>query len=68
MEADQVTLEDLCAEIRKSASSDVEFAQRVALVCCKLVEGKEHPFEAIPKVFRIHSASEFQRASKLPTL
>ena len=53
MDADLPTLQDLCAEIRKSASTDVEFAQRVALVCCKLIESKAHAVRAIRIVFHI---------------
>ncbi len=44
---DQPTFEDLVSEVRKSAVSDVEFAQRVALVCCTLVATKKDPVAAI---------------------
>lgn len=47
------TLEDLVEQLRKNASTDLEFAQRVALVCCKLVEDKSDPLIAIRATFRI---------------
>ena len=53
MDANLPTLEDLCTEIRKSAPTDIEFAQRVALVCYNLIESKAHAVEAIRTVFRI---------------
>ena len=48
------TLDMLIAEIKRSASTDVEFAQRVALVCSVLAEKKNDPIAAIRAVFQIH--------------
>ena len=48
-----VTLEDLIDQLRANAKTDLQFAQRVALVCCKLVEEKAHPVAAIRTTFRI---------------
>lgn len=47
------SLESLVAELRSNAGDDVELAQRVALVCCTLVEEKAHPVAAIRAVFRL---------------
>ncbi len=48
-----LSLEDLCAEIRKSASTDVEFAHRVALACVALVKMKKDAVAAMETTFRI---------------
>jgi hypothetical protein len=48
-----VTLERLVEELRVNAESDLQFAQRVALVCCKLVEDKADPLAAIRLTFRL---------------
>ncbi len=54
MDIEQVTLEDLVAELRKNSANDIEFAQRVAAACCHLVERKADPPAAIRAVFRTH--------------
>ena len=50
---DGPTLEALAAELRANADSDVEFAQRVALACCALIESKVDAVGAIRTTFRI---------------
>ena len=47
------SLEGLVAQLRENAPTDLEFAQRVALVCCKLISDKQDPIAAIRTVFRI---------------
>jgi len=45
------TFGDLVAELRRNASDDTAFAQRVALVCCFLVKSDSASVEAIRGVF-----------------
>lgn len=52
MEA-HLTLEDLVVQLRENADTDVQFAQRVALVCCVLTETKADAITAIRTTFRI---------------
>ena len=47
------TLEDLIAELRTNADTDVQFAQRVAMACCTLIENKVDAIAAIRTTFRI---------------
>ncbi len=53
MNAD-ATLEALIAELRENADTDVQFAPRVALACCALIETKVDAIAAIRTTFRIH--------------
>ena len=50
---DRPTLEALVAELRANADTDIEFAQRVAMACCALIESKVDPVAAIRATFRI---------------
>jgi hypothetical protein len=50
---DLATLETLVAELRANADTDIEFAQRVAMACCALVETKVDAVAAIRATFRI---------------
>jgi len=47
------TLRDLVAELRKNSSNDIVFAQRVALICCRLVKHDQASLAAIQMVFKI---------------
>ena len=47
------TLEDLVDELRANADTDVQLAQRVAMVCCALIESKVDAIAAIRATFRI---------------
>ncbi len=47
------TLELLITEVRSNGETDVEFAQRVALICVHLLETKQDPVAAIRTTFRI---------------
>ena len=47
------TLYDLVDQLRLNAGTDVEFAQRVALVCCHLVATKADAIAAIQAAFRV---------------
>ena len=47
------TLEDLVAELRTNADTNVQFAQRVAMACCTLIETKVDAIAAIRTTFRI---------------
>lgn len=53
------TLDDLVDQLRLNATTDVQFAQRVALVCCHLATAKADPAAAIRAMFQIE-----QRNSK----
>ena len=46
-------LEELVVALRTNAADDLAFAQRVALVCCTLIEQKADPLAAIRTVFRL---------------
>ena len=47
------TLEELIKELRANADTDTQFAQRVALTCCRLIETKVDAIAAIRTTFRI---------------
>lgn len=51
MEPD-ATLEDLVDHLRANADTDVQFAQRVALACCMLIDNKVDAIAAIRTTFR----------------
>ncbi len=53
MDAPKQSLEDLLAEFRSHSLDDVEFAQRVAIACCLLIERNLDPVAAIRVVFRL---------------
>lgn len=58
MNTGTLTLEDLVEQLRLSASTDVQVAQRVALVCCHLVAAKADPAAAIRATFSIPSLAQ----------
>ena len=47
------TLDDLVDQLRLNACTDVQLAQRIALVCCHLVETKTDAVAAIRATFQI---------------
>ena len=53
MNATAPTLEDLVDHLRAHVKTDVQLAQRVAMVCCFLIETKVDPIAAIRTIFRI---------------
>ena len=53
MNRSKQTLEELVVELRSHSLDDVEFAQRVAIACCLLIERNLDPVAAIRVVFRL---------------
>ena len=53
MHAATPTFDDLVDQLRLNASTDVQFPQRVALVCCHLVPTKDDAGSALRTMFRI---------------
>ena len=53
MNTDTPTLDDLINQLRLNASTDVQFDQRVALVCCHLIATKVDPVGAIRRMFQV---------------
>ena len=50
------SLADLIVEVRKNSRDDVAFAQRIALVCCYLIERDQASTTAIQTVFELREA------------